>query len=290
MPVLVLVVGLDVSAIVPAARGADAVQDDAQVLGLELLEGIAHPLEQAAAVRAGTNDRDHAIDARGQGNRLGDHQHRAGVEDDVVVLFQGSLDKVDQELALHQFRRIDGLGTADQHFQIRNLSRTNRLLKVIHGIQHVAETEFVAQPENLVKLGPAEVGVHEEDSPAIERQARGEIDGDGRLAVAGTGAGHQDAPRRVQRRGVLEPRPHLPQHDVEFSQISKNYRVRALVKPGITGLAQVNGYRGEITDPEKLHRRVYWDLYYVSNWSLAMDVQVILRTAWQVVFPPKSAY
>lgn len=89
---------------------------------------------------------------------------------------------------------------------------------------------------------------------------------------------------------VVGPRPHLPQHDIEFSLISKTYRVRSLVKPGITGLAQVNGYRGEITDPEKLHRRVYWDLYYVSNWALWLDVQIILRTAWQVFAPPKSAY
>ncbi len=89
---------------------------------------------------------------------------------------------------------------------------------------------------------------------------------------------------------VVGPRPHLPQHDEEFSQISKTYRVRSLVKPGITGLAQVNGYRGEITDPEKLHRRVYWDLYYVSNWSLGMDLQIVLRTASQVVFPPQTAY
>ena len=89
---------------------------------------------------------------------------------------------------------------------------------------------------------------------------------------------------------VVGPRPHLPQHDIDFSLISKNYRVRSLVKPGITGLAQVNGYRGEINEPEKLHRRVYWDLYYVSNWALWLDVQIILRTAWQVVVPPKTAY
>lgn len=94
----------------------------------------------------------------------------------------------------------------------------------------------------------------------------------------------------VGEMSVVGPRPHLPQHDYEFSQISKTYRVRSLVKPGITGLAQVNGYRGEITDPEKLHRRVYWDLYYVSNWALWLDLQIILRTAWQVIFPPKSAY
>jgi len=89
---------------------------------------------------------------------------------------------------------------------------------------------------------------------------------------------------------VVGPRPHLPQHDIDFSLISKAYRVRSLVKPGISGLAQVNGYRGEITEPEKLHRRVYWDLFYVTHWSLSMDIQVILRTASQVVFPPKSAY
>lgn len=89
---------------------------------------------------------------------------------------------------------------------------------------------------------------------------------------------------------VVGPRPHLPQHDIEFSLISKAYRVRSLVKPGITGLAQVNGYRGEITEPEKLHRRVYWDLFYVTHWSSAMDIQVILRTAYQVFFPPRSAY
>jgi exopolysaccharide biosynthesis polyprenyl glycosylphosphotransferase len=89
---------------------------------------------------------------------------------------------------------------------------------------------------------------------------------------------------------VVGPRPHLPQHDIDFSLISKNYRVRSLVKPGITGLAQVNGYRGEITEPEKLHRRVYWDLFYVTHWSIGQDVQIILRTAWQVVFPPTTAY
>jgi exopolysaccharide biosynthesis polyprenyl glycosylphosphotransferase len=89
---------------------------------------------------------------------------------------------------------------------------------------------------------------------------------------------------------VVGPRPHLPQHDTEFSLISNAYRVRALVKPGITGLAQVNGYRGEITEPEKLHRRVHWDLVYVSEWSLGMDLHIVVRTAIQVVRPPSAAY
>ncbi len=89
---------------------------------------------------------------------------------------------------------------------------------------------------------------------------------------------------------VVGPRPHLPQHDDEFSRIARAYRGRALVKPGITGLAQVRGYRGEITDSEKLHRRVYWDLYYVTHWTLLLDVQLIVRTAWLVPFPNEAAY
>ncbi|HTJ78210.1 MAG TPA: exopolysaccharide biosynthesis polyprenyl glycosylphosphotransferase [Rariglobus sp.] len=89
---------------------------------------------------------------------------------------------------------------------------------------------------------------------------------------------------------VVGPRPHLPQHDADFSLINRAYRVRSLVKPGITGLAQINGFRGEITEPEKLHQRVYWDLYYVTNWSVWMDVQIIIKTAVHVLFPPSSAY
>ena len=89
---------------------------------------------------------------------------------------------------------------------------------------------------------------------------------------------------------IAGPRPHLPRHDDEFSLIARSYRGRSMVKPGITGLAQVRGFRGEITDEEKLHRRVYWDLYYVAHWSLWLDVQIILRTAWQVFVPPQAAY
>jgi lipopolysaccharide/colanic/teichoic acid biosynthesis glycosyltransferase len=89
---------------------------------------------------------------------------------------------------------------------------------------------------------------------------------------------------------VVGPRPHLPRHDDEFSRIARAYRSRALVKPGVTGLAQVRGFRGEITDSEKLHRRVYWDLYYVTHWSLLLDVQLIVRTIWLVPFPNEAAY
>jgi len=89
---------------------------------------------------------------------------------------------------------------------------------------------------------------------------------------------------------VVGPRPHLPKHDDDFSRLVPGYRIRSLVKPGITGLAQIKGFRGEINNPDKLHSRLYWDLYYARNWSLIMDFKIVTQTAWQVFFPPKSAY
>ena len=88
---------------------------------------------------------------------------------------------------------------------------------------------------------------------------------------------------------IVGPRPHLPLHDVEFSLVAKTYRTRQLVKPGITGLAQVNGFRGEITDPEMLRQRVQMDIEYITHWSLWLDVQITVRTFIQIFLPPKSA-
>jgi putative colanic acid biosynthesis UDP-glucose lipid carrier transferase len=89
---------------------------------------------------------------------------------------------------------------------------------------------------------------------------------------------------------VVGPRPYMPMLDEEFRQQTKAYRTRHLVKPGITGLAQSMGYRGEILEREMLNRRHHWDVHYITHWSFWLDLQIILRTAWQVVFPPKMAY
>jgi len=89
---------------------------------------------------------------------------------------------------------------------------------------------------------------------------------------------------------VVGPRPHLSQHDDAFSRIAPSYRIRSLVKPGITGLAQVKGFRGEVDSDAKLHSRLYWDLFYARSWSPALDVKIVMSTAWQVIRPPKSAY
>ena len=89
---------------------------------------------------------------------------------------------------------------------------------------------------------------------------------------------------------VAGPRPHLVQHDDAFAKVVSDYRMRHYVKPGITGLAQCNGYRGEITEVGLLHKRVEHDIDYVRSWSPVLDLLIMVRTARQVLFPPKSAY
>jgi exopolysaccharide biosynthesis polyprenyl glycosylphosphotransferase len=86
------------------------------------------------------------------------------------------------------------------------------------------------------------------------------------------------------------PRPHLPEHDALFHQYVDVYPLRHFAKPGITGLAQSLGYRGEITDVEVLRRRVRYDLDYINNWTLGLDIQIMFRTIGQVLNPPKTAY
>jgi Undecaprenyl-phosphate glucose phosphotransferase len=89
---------------------------------------------------------------------------------------------------------------------------------------------------------------------------------------------------------VVGPRPHLPQHDEQFARLTDNFYVRKFVKPGITGLAQVNGFRGETRDTAALQHRIEYDIEYLENWSLAADFAIIGQTAVQVVRPPRTAY
>ncbi|HSF45410.1 MAG TPA: exopolysaccharide biosynthesis polyprenyl glycosylphosphotransferase, partial [Chitinophagaceae bacterium] len=77
---------------------------------------------------------------------------------------------------------------------------------------------------------------------------------------------------------VVGPRPHMLKHTKEFNALHKQYMIRHFVKPGVTGLAQVNGYRGEIRHPELLKKRVEYDLMYLENWSLAEDIRIIAAT------------
>ena len=89
---------------------------------------------------------------------------------------------------------------------------------------------------------------------------------------------------------IVGPRPYMPKLDEEFRRQTRGYRTRHLVKPGITGLAQSLGYRGEILEQEMLLRRVHWDIHYITHWSLWLDLQITLRTLAQVFRPPRTAY
>jgi lipopolysaccharide/colanic/teichoic acid biosynthesis glycosyltransferase len=89
---------------------------------------------------------------------------------------------------------------------------------------------------------------------------------------------------------VSGPRPHLIDHDREFSEKLQVYYTRHFVKPGITGLAQSLGLRGEINEPEHLTKRIAYDITYINTWSFWLDLKIMLRTAKAVIFPPKSAY
>lgn len=89
---------------------------------------------------------------------------------------------------------------------------------------------------------------------------------------------------------LVGPRPYLARHDYLFQRDYKAYRIRQFVKPGVTGPAQCRGLRGEFTDPELVRRRIEMDFDYVGSWSLWLDVEIVLRTVLQVIFPPRSAY
>jgi putative colanic acid biosynthesis UDP-glucose lipid carrier transferase len=91
------------------------------------------------------------------------------------------------------------------------------------------------------------------------------------------------------RMSIVGPRPHAVAHNEMYRKLIRGYMIRHKVKPGITGLAQVNGLRGETETVEKMQKRVEYDLAYLRNWSLLLDLQIILKTL-AVVMKGSNAY
>lgn len=89
---------------------------------------------------------------------------------------------------------------------------------------------------------------------------------------------------------IVGPRPHLIEHNQQFSKFMRNYHIRTLVKPGITGLAQVRGFRGEAKEERDIEQRVAADIEYLENWRLSLEISIIWGTFTQVIHPPKTAY
>ena len=91
------------------------------------------------------------------------------------------------------------------------------------------------------------------------------------------------------RMSIVGPRPHAVAHNEMYRKLIRGYMIRHKVKPGITGLAQVNGFRGETQTVEKMKARIDYDLAYLRNWSLLLDLQIILKTI-VVVLQKHNAY
>jgi lipopolysaccharide/colanic/teichoic acid biosynthesis glycosyltransferase len=77
---------------------------------------------------------------------------------------------------------------------------------------------------------------------------------------------------------VVGPRPHMLNHTKEYNEITENFMVRHFVKPGITGLAQISGMRGEITDMKYIQERINLDIEYLENWHLITDIKICFLT------------
>lgn len=90
------------------------------------------------------------------------------------------------------------------------------------------------------------------------------------------------------RMSLVGPRPHAVAHNEMYRKVIKGYMIRHKVRPGITGLAQVNGLRGETRTVEQMEARVRYDLEYLRNWSVGLDLQILAKTALRVLNDSKA--
>ncbi|MCD8293177.1 MAG: exopolysaccharide biosynthesis polyprenyl glycosylphosphotransferase, partial [Prevotellaceae bacterium] len=89
---------------------------------------------------------------------------------------------------------------------------------------------------------------------------------------------------------VVGPRPHMLKHTEEYSKLIDKYMVRHLVKPGITGWAQINGFRGETKELWQMEGRVLKDIWYLEHWTFLLDIYIIYRTVKNCIIGDKAAY
>ncbi|ASU36702.1 polyprenyl glycosylphosphotransferase [Mucilaginibacter xinganensis] len=89
---------------------------------------------------------------------------------------------------------------------------------------------------------------------------------------------------------VVGPRPHMVHHTVQYAQLIDKYMTRHFLKPGITGWAQIQGYRGETPTTESMSKRVEADVWYLENWSFLLDIKIIFSTIWISVMGDENAF
>ena len=125
-----------------------------------------------------------------------------------------------------------------------------------------------------------------EDGPEIPQATRR----DSRITPVGAFLRRTSLDELPQFLNVLEgkmsfvgPRPHAVAHNETYRKLINGYMIRHKVRPGITGWAQVNGLRGETSTVDKMQRRIQYDIDYLKNWSLWLDLKIIARTALTVI-------
>lgn len=89
---------------------------------------------------------------------------------------------------------------------------------------------------------------------------------------------------------VIGPRPHMLKHTSQYKEVISQFMVRHFLKPGITGWAQVNGYRGETREQKDMENRVRYDIYYLENWTVIMDIKIVFKTITNVWRGEDNAY
>lgn len=89
---------------------------------------------------------------------------------------------------------------------------------------------------------------------------------------------------------IVGPRPHMLHHTEQYSSQVNHYMVRLYLKPGLTGWAQVKGFRGEIRNIELLKSRVDHDIWYMENWSLLLDIKIMFMTFFNIIKGEENAY
>lgn len=89
---------------------------------------------------------------------------------------------------------------------------------------------------------------------------------------------------------VVGPRPHMVSHTHMYAERIDKFMVRHFIKPGITGLAQVSGYRGEVEDDNHIINRVKYDIFYLENWSLFLDIKIVFQTVFNALRGEDKAY
>jgi putative colanic acid biosynthesis UDP-glucose lipid carrier transferase len=89
---------------------------------------------------------------------------------------------------------------------------------------------------------------------------------------------------------IIGPRPHMLVHTSMYSKIMNEYMIRHFLKPGISGWAQVNGYRGEIKEESQLRKRIDHDIWYMENWSIWLDLKIVWMTIYITLKGDKNAY